>query len=245
MQATADGELGIGIAYDAYALAGPGLTGYDFLEIAPRADVASLRRSASGGGGVLSSDWLPVGGSCEPDPMLLALLTKNVALQRPAYVVEQLGFNRFSAGAGSRPTGFVLPAPRTPAGAAVAAKRIVSLRDHLQAPIAFEIGPRYLSERPGDLCDAAFAATIAQHADCGIVLDLTSVWADRKGHASATLLDGLPLERIWEVQIPAAAATDIRRFAERSVPRLPALRALVYHVRPESLRGFGARTLPR
>jgi hypothetical protein len=243
MQATVNGELGIGIAYDAGALAGPSLSGYDFLEVAPRAEVASLRRSESGGGSVLCSDWVPVGGSCEPDSNVLALLAENVALQRPAYVVEQLGFNRFSAGAGSRPTGFVLPAPRTPAGAAVAAKRLVSLRDYLGTPVAFEIGPRYLSERPDDLCDAAFAATLAQHADCGIVLDLTSVWAERNGDASATLLDGLPLERIWEVQIPAAAASDIRRFAERIVPRLPALRALIYHVRPESLRGFGARAL--
>jgi hypothetical protein len=240
MRATATGELGIGIACDA----GPRPGGYDFLEVAPEADIGALRKSGTSRCGVLTSAWLSVGGSCEPDPALLALLAENVSLRRPAYVVEQLGFNRFSAGRRPRATGFVLPAPQTAAGVAVAAKRIAWLRERLGTPVAFEIGPRHLSARRDELPHSAYLAAIAQHADCGIVLDLASVWTDRKnGRDIATLLDELPLERLWQVQIPGAAPADIRRLAERIVPRLPALRALSYAVLPESMRGLGARAL--
>ncbi len=258
MHALADEELGIGIAYGSGA-GTMAAAGYDFAEVSPRVQVGVVRRSAGCDRTVLSSTWLPVGGSCDPDPTLFALLQENVERRRPAYLVERLAFNRFGAGAASRATGLLLPAPYTLEGVAVAVRRIFALRERLGVPVAFEIGTNYLRKAPGELPDAAFYAAIAEHADCGIVLDLASVWANEaNGRVRAsTLFDGLPLERIWEVQVSGTApsggytidtqqglaGTEVRRLAECIVPRLPALRSLVYEVRPESACTLGARAL--
>ncbi len=258
MRALADEELGIGIAYGSGGDASAAAAGYDFVEMSPREQIGVLHSPAPERS-VLSSTWLPIAGSCDPDPTLFALLQENVERRRPAYLIERLGFNRFRAGAASRATGLLLPPPYTPDGVAVAVRRIFALRERLGVPVAFEIGTNLLQKTPCELPDAAFYAAIAEYADCGIVLDLASVATNEaNGRTSAAaLFDGLPLERIWEVQVSGTtqsggytldtqrgvAGAAVRRLAERIVPRLPALRSLVYEVRPESSYALGARAL--
>ena len=259
MRASENDELGIGIACGSGARADAAAAGYDFVERPPRARIASLPENGATGRLVLSGDWLPVGGSCELDSGLLTLLQNNVARLHPAYVVERLGFNRFPAGRGTRATGAPLPPAHTLDGVAVAVRRIVALRERLGVPVAFEIGANYLRKGAHELSDAAFVAAVALHAECGIVLDLASVRANEaNGRACATaFLEGLPLEHVWEVQVSGTtrsgryildmhdglADAEIRRLAEHIVPRLPALRSLVYEVRPNSLCEVAARAL--
>jgi uncharacterized protein (UPF0276 family) len=252
-------ELGVGIAcgnaLESYGTA----AGYDFREVSPHADTVALRGRHPGSPVVLASAWLPVGGSCEPDPALLALLAENVEALRPAFVAERLGFNRFPTGGGSRATGFLLPPCHTLDGVTVAARRIAQLRERLRVPIAFEIGTNYLPKRRNELTDAEFFAAVAEAADCGIVLDLTSIWANEFNgrEDAAALLERLPLERVWEVQVSGAttcrgyavdtqsglAQPGVRRLAERFVPHLPALRAIVFEARAETLRFLGQDVL--
>lgn len=259
MRALENDELGIGIAYGPGAGCDAVAADYDFIEYSPRVGMAVPHRSTDRARLVLNSSWLAVAGSCDPDPDLLRLLEEIVERRKPAYVAERLGFNRFSAGATTRATGLVLPPSYTLAGVAVAVRRISALRERLGVPVAFEIGTNYLQKRPGELSDGAFFAAIAELADCGIVLDLASVRADEaNGRACAEMFfNALPLERIWEVQVSGTTQSGrftletqrglvdaaIRRLAEQIVPRLPALRSLVYEVRPESLCGLAARSL--
>ncbi len=250
MGGAAEHELGIGISFGAAPLdareAALADAEFDFVEIPPQHDLRASNAHRPHRSTVINSAWVPVGGSCEPDAMLLARLEENVRLRRPAYVCEQLSFNRFPTASGPRATGYPLPPQHTPAGVAVAVKRIVQLRERLHVPVAFEIGVRHFAKQPQELAAKDFHATIAEHARCGIVLDLAHLSAQNcDGYDSPGGLPArFPLDRIWEVQISAEAPPEIRLLAERLVPVLPALRAIVLEVRRQTRDDRRANLLP-
>jgi len=97
--------------------------------------------------------------------------------------------------------------------------------------------------------DGAYVAAVAERADCGILLDLHNIWANqRNGRQNAReYVDQLPLDRIWEVHLAGGFERhgywldahsgglhpELLALADDVLPRLPALRAVVYEILPE------------
>ncbi len=167
------------------------------------------------------------------------------------WVSEHLSYNRVRRDGRVASTGLLLPPVQTAASARVAAAAAVAYRDALGRPFAFETGVNYLAPRPSELTDGAWWRTVAETADCGIVLDLHKVWCNaRNGRQPLDgLLDELPLHRVWELHVAGGEQldgiwldahsglvdADLLDIAAAVVPRLPALRAITFEIVPEHL----------
>lgn len=198
----------------------------------------------------------PVGGCSLPDPRHTQLFGELAGRLDTPWVSEHLAFNRAADRTGSFHTGFMLPPCQTAAGAHAAARSVRSMADALPVPLAVEIGANYLRPRPGDLPDGAFVRRVAEESGCGLLLDLHNVLAnERNGRGSVDdLLAGLPLDRVWEVHLAGGFEyrgywldahfglpdDDLLALAGRVLPRLPALRAVLFEVTPSAVPDLDA-----
>jgi uncharacterized protein len=261
-------ELGVGLVYFSeleelrHSI---DLTAYDLLEIEPQtfwsvdaageiavnfgklAELAALPTTR-----LVHSVGLPIGNSAAPGRDALKMLADNVRLLHPPFVSEHLSFNRVAHPRGERWTGFLLPPQQSLDTVAVAVERLLRLREALNVPVAFETGVNYFPPRDDEIEDGQFFAAIAEHAECGILLDLHNLLAnERNGHQSVeSVLEAIPFERVWEIHVAGGhfhrgfyldahhglVARDLRLLAEHVVPRLPNLRAIVFEAHPDSLR---------
>ena len=263
-------ELGVGLVYFSELeelRRSIDLTAYDLLEIEPQtfwsidaaggiaanagklADLAALPTTR-----LVHSVGLPVGNAAAPGVDALKLLAENVRVLKPPFVSEHLSFNRVAHGKGERWTGFLLPPPQSLDAVAVAVERLRRLREALGVPVAFETGVNYFPPCDDDMADGQFFAAVAEHADCGILLDLHNLLAnERNGRQSVeSVLDAIPFHRVWEVHVAGGhlhrgfyldahhglVSRELRLLAEHVVPRLPNLRAIVFEAHPDSLRGI-------
>jgi hypothetical protein len=163
---------------------------------------------------------------------------------RSPWLSEHLSFNRTRDFA----TGFFLPPRQTPAGVRTAVASIRALQAAVPVPIAVETGVNYLRPRPDELADGEFVGQVVDAADCGILLDLHNVFAnDRNGRQPLdAFLADLPLERVWEVHLAGGMDTDgywldahsgavpeeLWTIAERVIPSLPSLGAIIFEIFP-------------
>ncbi|MFJ8039193.1 DUF692 family multinuclear iron-containing protein [Kitasatospora sp. NPDC096147] len=219
-------------------------------------DEEALRRLAGlPGARLLHSIGDPVGGTVLPEEEHLRLLGELADRMAVPWVSEHLAFNRVGGPDGFR-TGFMLPPRQSPAGVERAVRSVRAMADALPVPFAVELGTNYLRPRADELGDGAFAAQVAERADCGLLLDLHNVLAnERNGRCTVDeLLAGLPLERVWEVHLAggfeyrgywldahsALPDEELMRLAERVLPRLPALRAVLFEVTASAAPGLAA-----
>jgi uncharacterized protein (UPF0276 family) len=179
----------------------------------------------------------------------------------PAWVSEELAFDRAGTLQGEFPTLVRLPVRQSLAGLSAAVRAVRSLGDRLSVPFAVKNVASYLRPRPDEMSDGAFLAGVVETAGCGLVIDVSSLWTSaRHGRqAQDALVAELPLHRVWELRVgregvPPAGRPDARTggvpdeilgFVRRLVPRLPALRALVLEVGPRSALLLGADGLRR
>lgn len=186
----------------------------------------------------------PVGGTVRPEASQVALLREIVERFRSPWLSEHLSFNRTP----ERGTGFFLPPRQTDEGVEVAAAAIRDFEAALSVPVAVETGVNYLRPRADELPDGEFVARVVEAADCGILLDLHNVFAnDRNGRQPIeAFLAELPLERVWEVHLAGGMESDgfwldahsgaipeaLLAIAERVIPRLPNLSAIVFEIYP-------------
>lgn len=260
--------LGVGIVYFselAQLRSIVDLTVYDVLEIEPETfwaiDPSGNLAANTGKLGELAalpnaclvhSVGLSVGNALTPSAQALELLAENVRLLSSPYASEHLSFNCVGKPPDERWTGFLLPPPQTLDGVAVAVDQLRRFREAVGVPVAFETGVNYFRPKPGDLDDGEFFATVAERADCGILLDLHNLLTnERNGRTTVErVLELLPFERVWEIHVAGGhfhrgfyldahdglVAPDLRELTERVVSRLPNLRAIVFEAQPDSLR---------
>jgi uncharacterized protein len=170
---------------------------------------------------------------------------------------EHLSILHLNGSNGEEPCGFLMPPLQTEAGATLAARNITRRAAALGKPFAFETGVNYFAPRPYEMPDGEFFGTIAEAADCGILLDLTNLWANHKnGRADIhDVLACLPLERVWEVHLAGlefahgtwldahsnGVDDDLVAIASDLVANLPNLGAIIFEIAPDRLDRFGER----
>ena len=177
----------------------------------------------------------PIGGS---EPFNLASIDRfalDVTTLGAIWASEHLSFNRAHGDDGPFDVGFPLPPRQTREAGRRIARNVRLMAARMPVPFAFETGVNYLQPRADELSDGHFASMIAEEADCGILLDLHSVWTnERNGRQSVqAFLAELPLDRVVEVHLAGgerAVPEALLDVARRVVPELPELRALVLEV---------------
>jgi hypothetical protein len=129
------------------------------------------------------------------------------------------------------------------------------MAEALPVPLAVETGVNYLAPRADDLADGAFTAAVLEAAGCGLLLDLHNVWTNERNGRQAVeeFLAEVPLDRVWEVHLAGgfehrgywldshsgSVPDPLLELAERVVPRLPNLRALIFELFPGYLSQVG------
>jgi uncharacterized protein (UPF0276 family) len=150
---------------------------------------------------LVHSVTLPVGNSRPHDPGELQLLAQSVAALGAPYASEHLSFNRSDAG--RLWTGFLLPPRQDENGVEVAAARLDEMRRAVGVPVAFETNVNYLRPQQDEMSDGCFIRSVAEAADCGILLDLHNLLTnERNGRDTlGAVFDEIPHERIWEIHL--------------------------------------------
>jgi uncharacterized protein len=192
-----------------------------------------------------------VGGSTPSDARNLPALRATFDRLKPAWWSEHASLQTTGCGEDRRALGFLMPPIQSRSSVDTIVDNIRRLQDDFGLPFAFETGVNYLRPRPGELPDSEFWGSIAERADCGILLDLHNIWAnERNGRQSvASVVEGLPLERVWEMHLAGGQPykgywldahsdlppDELLALARRVVPQLPALHALVFEIVPDYL----------
>ena len=175
----------------------------------PRAPMAVIDRlQRAPGRKLVHSVAAPVGGQQRPDAHHLALLRAAVREFGAPFASEHLSFNAIHGVC----TGFFLPPRQTDAQVRIIADNIRRLQDALGVPVAIENGTNYLRPRSDEMHDGEFIASVAELADCGLLLDLHNAYANAvNGRQPLTqMLAELPLDRVWELHLAGAAGSDLR-----------------------------------
>jgi uncharacterized protein (UPF0276 family) len=208
---------------------------------------------------LLHSVGYPVGGYHRAEADQLHMLNQMIAAFNPPWMSEHLAFNRATASHGVFQTGFLLPPLQTEKGVRAAASSVQCLAKQVGVPLAVEHGVSYLKLRDGELPDGAFLRSVAEAADCGIVLDLHNAWTNASNGRQAVehFFKDIPLERVWEVHLAGGMEYEgywldahsgeipkpVLDLAREAIPRLPNLKALIFEVMPVYLESIGLATI--
>lgn len=100
------------------------------------------------------------------------------------------------------------PMPRTTQALRHLVDRVRRVQDHLQRPLVLENPSTYLTFVDDDLPEAEFLATLAEQADCALLLDVNNVYVSCRNHgwSAERWLDHMPWDRV--VQVHLAGHTD-------------------------------------
>jgi uncharacterized protein (UPF0276 family) len=193
---------------------------------------------------LIHSVGTPVGGSVRPDAAQFALLQEAVRRFDSPWISDHLSFNQTPEFA----TGFFLPPRQTMAGVETVTRSIRDLQMAVGAPLAVETGVNYLKPRTDELPDGEFVRRVVEAAGCGVLLDLHNVFTNALNGRQPLdeFLEDLPLERVWEVHLAGGMELDgfwldahsgaipdaLYAVAERVIPRLPNLGAIVFEIFP-------------
>jgi uncharacterized protein (UPF0276 family) len=197
----------------------------------------------------------PIGGTVAPDHTHLQPFVESIVALGAPWASEHLSFNRVRRRGSDSDVGFLLPPVQSAEGVALAASNVRAVASHLPVPFAFETGVSYLRPTPGELSDGAYFASVADAADCGILLDVHNVWTNERNGRQPVLelVEELPLERVWELHVAGGqeleglwvdahsglAPPPVIDLARQIAPRLPNLKAIVFEIMPEYAIEYG------
>ena len=172
---------------------------------------------------------------------------------------EHLSIFHVRGPSGEQPCGFLMPPLQTEAGVSLAARNITRRAAALGKPFAFETGVNYFAPRSCEMPDGEFFRAVAEAADCGILLDLTNLWANHKnGRAEIhDVLVRLPFERVWEVHLAGLEFAhghwldahsneiddELVDIASDVVADLPNLGAIIFEIAPDRGKTNQAREI--
>jgi uncharacterized protein (UPF0276 family) len=200
---------------------------------------------------LIHSVGTPVGGSVRPEPAQLALLQEAVRAFNSPWASDHLSFNQTPDYA----TGFFLPPRQTLEGVEIARRDIHDLQAALSVPVAVETGVNYLKLRKDELPDGEFVRRVVEAAQCGVLLDLHNIFTNAlNGRQSVDeFLERIPLDLVWEVHLAGGMELDgfwldahsgaipdaLYAIAERVIPRLPNLGAIIFEIFPSFVPEVG------
>jgi uncharacterized protein len=193
---------------------------------------------------IIHSVGTPVGGTVRPEPAQLERLRETIAYFGSPWASDHLSFNQTAEFA----TGFFLPPRQTLQGLETVTASIRALQAALPVPIAVETGVSYLRPLPDELPDGDFVGRVVESADCGLLLDLHNVYCNSVNGRQPLdeYLCQLPLERVWEIHLAGGMERDgfwldahcgaipdaVYAVAEKLIPRLPNLKAIIFEIFP-------------
>ena len=201
----------------------------------------------------------PVGGTICDQQDQAPLFRAWTEAVNAAWTSEHLSIFHVHGARGAQPCGFLMPPLQTDAGVSLAAENITHRQATLGKPFAFETGVNYFASKSFEMPDGEFFAAVAEAADCGILLDLTNLWANHKnGRAKISdVVSHLPLERIWEVHLAGLQFAhghwldahsngiddDLLEIAFDVVSDLPNLGAIIFEIAPDRLSTFDQKAV--
>jgi hypothetical protein len=139
-------------------------------------------------------------GSVDPlNERYLAELASLAARFEPAWISDHLCWGSF----GGRYAHDLLPLPYTEEALALVAGRIGVVQERLGRRILVENVSSYLSFTHSAMSEWEFLATVAEQADCGILLDVNNVHVSAVNHGFSpdAYLAGLPPARIGQIHL--------------------------------------------
>ena len=153
---------------------------------------------------VLHGVSLSIGSTDELDEPYLRELCRLIDRIQPALVTDHLCWGSHCG----RYVHDLWPLPYTEEAVAHVVARIVRVQELLGRRIALENVSSYVTYRDSTMAEWEFLAAIAEHADCGILLDLNNVYVSGRNHGfdPAAYLAGIPPERV--VQFHLAGHSD-------------------------------------
>src|SRR6202161_1170225 len=147
---------------------------------------------------------LSIGSSAELDRDYLAQLKSLAARIEPAWISDHLCWT----GVGGKNLHDLLPLPYTDEALRHVVARVRHVQDILERPILIENVSSYMAFADSTMTEWDFISTIAEEADCGILLDLNNIFVSAFNHRldANEYIDAVPAERV--VQYHLAGHSD-------------------------------------
>lgn len=97
----------------------------------------------------------------------------------------------------------LIPLPFTEEAVAHVVERVKIVQDTLQRPFLLENVTRYITVSDREMSELEFISSIAERANCGILLDVTNVHlnAQYHGYDAWQFISSLPLERVGQIHL--------------------------------------------
>lgn len=139
-------------------------------------------------------------GSADPlDRGYLRALGRLAGRIKPAWISDHLCWT----GVGGRNLHDLLPLPYTDEAIAHVSGRVREVQDFLGRRILLENVSSYLQYRASTMPEWEFLAAVAEHADCGILLDVNNIFVSAFNHGFDPIayLDGIPAQRVAQFHL--------------------------------------------
>ena len=97
----------------------------------------------------------------------------------------------------------LLPLPYTEEALAYVGDRIKQVQDHVGRRFLIENVSSYVTYNESSLSEWDFLTAVAEHADCGILLDINNIFVSSFNHGfdPKTYVDAIPVERVYQYHL--------------------------------------------
>ena len=97
----------------------------------------------------------------------------------------------------------LLPMPYTDESLRYTIERVKTIQDYLERPIALENASTYLEFSVSTWKESDFIATLAEEADCGVLLDVNNVYVSSFNHGfdPKAYIDKIPADRVIQIHL--------------------------------------------
>jgi uncharacterized protein len=167
--------------------------------------LAALERARALAPVVLHGVSLSLGSTDPLDEAYLTALRALITRWEPAWISDHLCWSSV----GGHYAHDLLPLPYTEEALAHVVRRVVAVQERLGRQILVENVSSYLTYAHSTVSEWEFLGTVAERADCGLLLDVNNVYVSAANHGfdAGAYLAGLPAERVGQIHL--AGHTDL------------------------------------